>query len=120
MRDFRKLNVWHKAHKLTLATYGATRHFPKDELYGLTSQSRRSAASIYANIAKGCGRNSTGDFCRFLHIASGSASELEYHFLLARDLQLLDQETHNRLNRDVCEVKQMLTAFVKKLNSNQG
>lgn len=119
MRDFRKLKVWCQAHQLALAVYGATRSFPKDELYGLTSQSRRAAASVPANIAEGCGRTGVGDFVRFLHIASGSASELEYHLLLARDLQFLEQKAHDRLTASVCEVKQMLSALVQKVRSDR-
>jgi four helix bundle protein len=86
MRDFKKLVVWEKSHKLTLAAYRATSQFPKEELFGLTSQIRRAAASIPANIAEGCGRNSEKEFIHFLHLATGSGNELEYHFLLARDL----------------------------------
>ena len=117
MRDFRKLNVWHKSHQLTLAVYQATRGFPKDELYGLTSQSRRSASSIPANIAEGCGRSGVRELRRFLQIASGSASELEYHLLLAHDLSLLDRQTYERLADSVCEVKRMLTSLVNKTRS---
>ena len=122
MRDFRKLQVWHKAHQLTLAVYEATKKFPNDERYGLTSQSRRSAASVPANIAEGCGRSSAGDFARFLQIASGSASELEYHLLLAHDLRLLDSQKHERLAAMVCEVKQMLSALIRsvKPTANPG
>ncbi len=119
MRDFHKLNVWHKSHQLTLDIYAATRQFPKDELYGLTSQSRRSAASIPANIAEGCGRDGDGDFARFLQIALGSASELEYHLLLACDLHLLDSQTHQRLTANVREVKQMLTSFIQKVRPDR-
>jgi four helix bundle protein len=86
MEDFKDLRVWAKAHELTLILYARTRSFPKDELYGLTSQLRRSAASVGANIAEGCGRRSDGEMKRFLQIARGSVSELEYHLLLARDL----------------------------------
>jgi four helix bundle protein len=86
MKDFKELKVWVKAHQLTLAVYQATTTFPKEELYGLTSQMRRSAASIPTNIAEGCGRGSDDDFRRFLQIAMGSASELEYQLLLAHDL----------------------------------
>jgi four helix bundle protein len=85
MRDFRELKVWHKAHQLTLAVYSATKTFPRDELYGLTSQIRRAAVSIGANIAEGAGKNSPAEFGRFLQIALGSASELEYHLLLSGD-----------------------------------
>jgi len=83
MKDFRELKVWEKAHQLTLEVYKATTIFPKDELYGLTSQIRRACASIPANIAEGCGRRGDAEFARFLGIAMGSASELDYHLLLA-------------------------------------
>jgi len=89
MEDFKKLKVWSKAHKLTLDVYRKTCHFPKNEVYGLTSQMRRAASSISANIAEGCGRRSDAELGRFLQIARGSASESEYHLLLAHDLQFL-------------------------------
>ena len=120
MRDFHKLTVWQKAHQLALAVYDATRRFPSDELYGLTSQSRRAAASIAANIAEGCGRTGKGDFGRFLQIAAGSASELEYHLLLARDLGYLPEPVYRRLADNVCEVKQMLMSFMRKLAPTGG
>src|SRR5208283_1225912 len=94
MKDFKELKVWSKAHELTLVIYGATRTFPRDEIYGLTSQVRRSAASIAANIAECCGRRSDGVFGRFLQIARGSASETEYHLSLARDLRLLSESDY--------------------------
>ncbi len=83
MKDFKELKVWEKAHALTLLVYAETRTFPKEELYGLTSQLRRSAASVAANVVEGCGRRSDGEFTRFLQISRGSAAELEYHLLLA-------------------------------------
>src|SRR5882757_5230038 len=92
MKDFKELKVWSKAHEMTMSVYRATRSFPKEELYGLTSQLRRAAASIGANIAEGCGRRSDGEFTRFLQIARGSASEIEYHFMLARDLHYLREQ----------------------------
>jgi len=82
VKDFRKLAVWEKAHRLTLDMYKATASFPKDELYGLTSQVRRASISIPANIAEGCGRNGDVELARFLQIAMGSASELEYQSAL--------------------------------------
>jgi len=115
MRDFRKLKVWEKAHQLTLAVYKATSTFPKGELYGLTSQIRRSSASIPANIAEGCGRHGNKEFARFLDIASSSASELEYHLLLANDLELLEGPQHTLLAARTHEVKQMLTVLLQKL-----
>lgn len=115
MRDFKTLKVWEKAHRLVLAAYQATAAFPKDELYGLTSQVRRSAASIPANIAEGCGRDGEPELARFCQIAMGSASELEYHLLLAKDLKLLTEVNYQQLTADVVEVKQMLSTFIRAL-----
>jgi four helix bundle protein len=117
MRDFRNLKVWQKAHQLTLRVYTATKRFPKDELYGLTSQVRRSAASIPTNVAEGCGRSGEAELARFLNIAMGSASELEYQLLLAHDLKLVDTDEHQSLSGDVIEVKRMLTSLVQKLKA---
>jgi four helix bundle protein len=114
-RDFRQLQVWEKAHALTLSVYNATATFPKEELYGLTAQMRRSAASVPMNIAEGCGRSSNAELNRFLLIASGSARELEYQLLLASDLGILDESAHSALQADVQEVQRMLAAFTRKL-----
>ena len=97
MKDFRQLKVWEKAHGLTLEIYKATLVFPADERFGLTSQMRRCSSSIGANIAEGCGRSSDGDFCRFLEIAMGSVTELDYHLLLARDLGYLNISAYELL-----------------------
>ena len=115
MRDFRNLQVWEKAHSLTLSVYKATISFPKDELYGLTSQIRRSSASIPTNIAEGCGRNGDAELARFMSIGMGSASELEYQLLLAHDLNYLDRDTYTKLHERVTEVKRMLAGFIKTL-----
>lgn len=117
MRDFRKLDVWEKAYRLTLEVYKTTVNFPKDELYGLTSQIRRASASIPANIAEGCGRDGAPELARFLQIAMGSASELEYHVLLAHDLGFLESPIYQQLNTDVTEVKRMLASFILKLKA---
>src|SRR2546426_6254710 len=98
MQGFRRLNVWEKARELTLEVYRITAPFPKEELYALTSQLKRAASSIAANIAEGCGRGSDADFGRFLLISMGSASELEYHLLLARDLKFLSETDYRELN----------------------
>jgi len=92
-----------------------TTGFPQNEVYGLTSQARRAASSIPANIAEGCGRSSDADFARFLHISMGSACEFEYHILLARDLGYLLEDCYLDLSTRVCEVKQMLASFIKTL-----
>src|SRR5687767_2081537 len=109
---FQKLAVWENSHKLTLAVYRHTINFPQAELYGLTSQTRRAASSIPANIAEGCGRDGHAELARFLRIAMGSASELEYHLLLAHDLGFLKPPVYQELERAVIEVKCMLTAFI--------
>src|SRR5687767_310905 len=98
MGDFNKLEVWRLSHALVCEVYKCTGGFPKTEAYGLTSQIRRSAASIPANIAEGCGRNGDTEFARFVRISLGSAAELEYHLLLAKDIGLLDESTHLRLS----------------------
>jgi four helix bundle protein len=115
MEDFKNLKVWSKAHALTLAVYRRTREFPRDETYGLTSQIRRAAASIGANIAEGCGRRSDPELKRFLQIARGSANELEYHLLLARDLQFLSREDFADLQSKALEIQRMLTALAQRL-----
>jgi four helix bundle protein len=119
MKDFRDLQVWQKAHLLALASYQATGGFPKQELYGITSQIRRCAASIAANIAEGCGKRGNGEFQRFLNIATGSASELEYHFLLSRDLGFIDEAGYGPLNEAVVEVKRMLAALARKVEAER-
>jgi four helix bundle protein len=115
MEDFKKLVVWTKAHQFTLAVYRHTRTFPKEETYGLTSQLRRASASIGANIAEGCGRRSDAEMKRFLQIARGSANEVEYHLLLARDLQYLPAEEFNDLDGKMHEVQRMLASLVQRL-----
>jgi len=115
MRDFRNLQVWDKAHSLTLNVYQATASLPKDELYGLTSQIRRSSASIPTNIAEGCGRSGDAELARFMTISMGSASELEYQLLLAHDLNYLNQDAYTNLHERVTEVKRMLSGFIKTL-----
>jgi four helix bundle protein len=117
MEDFKNLKVWVKAHQLTLAVYQSTRKFPRDEIYGLTSQIRRASASIGANIAEGCGRRSDPEMKRFVQIARGSASELEYHLLLARDLQFLTVEEFKELELKTFEIQRMLAALTQRLGA---
>lgn len=119
MKDFRDLTVWQQAHQLTLAVYQLTGTFPREELYGVTTQLRRSSASIAANLAEGCGRNGDAELARFCSIAMGSASELEYHLLLASDLQLIDPKDYAELAERTTEVKRMLTGFLQKLTADR-
>ena len=120
MRDFRTLNVWQKSHNLTLAIYRLTREFPEDEKFGLTSQIRRAAVSIGSNLAEGSGRGSDADYLRFVHIASGSASEVEYQLLVARDLSYVSGPHLNELETQVQEIKRMLGGLIRRLNANRN
>ena len=112
------MRVWQKAHRLTLAVYQITSCFPREELYGLTSQLRRACSSIPANLAEGCGRTGSAELARYCSIAMGSASELEYHLLLARDLKLINAEDHTELSQRATELKRMLTALFQKLKAD--
>jgi len=119
MQDFRKLSVWRKAHELTLVVYRATAGFPNEERFGLTRQIRRACVSIPANLAEGTGRGGDTDFARFCQMAMGSAAEVEYHLLLARDLGMLDPRKYQDLTTSVTEIKKMLTSLMKTLRSPQ-
>ena len=120
MKDFRDLKVWERAHLLTLSIYKSTVVFPRDERFGLTSQMRRCSASIGANIAEGCGKRGNGEFQRFLQIASGSASELDYHLLLARDLGFLPDNDYKKLFQDLMQMRRMLTSLLQKVNTDRA
>lgn len=117
MQNYKDLKVWGKAHFFTLEVYGCKKAFPKKELYSLTNQLRRSAASIPANIAEGCGKNSNQEFAHFLNIALGSANESEYFLILAKDLDYLNENTYNTLFNIINEVKGMLIALINKVRS---
>jgi len=118
MKAFHDLLVWQKSHALTLADYGDTVGLPKHDWYGLTSQIRRASASIPANIAEGCGRGGNGELGRFLQIAMGSASELEYHLHLAHDLEYMSFDSYRELNQQTIEVKRMLAALIQKVKAD--
>ncbi|UHD17000.1 four helix bundle protein [Thiocapsa bogorovii] len=117
MQDFRDLLVWVKAHDATLAVYRYTQTFPSDERFGLTFQIRRAAVSVASNIAEGSGRRSDADFARFLSIAFGSASEVEYQALLARDLGYMSDSEHQEIRDRLSEVKRMLSSLIKRLTT---
>ena len=115
MKNYRDLNVWKSGHAVTLAVYRQTKTFPKEELFGITSQMRRAASSIPANIAEGCGREGDAELKRFVAIALGSACELDYFVLLAGELGYLNPEAQNNLAADILLLRRQLGAFVKKL-----
>jgi four helix bundle protein len=118
MQDFRNLDVWKKSHELTLAVYKASKAFPDDERFGLTSQLQRGAASIPANLAEGCGRGTDADFGRFVQNAMGSSSEVEYHFLLAKDLDYLAADRYATLDDEITRIKRMLASLLRRIRSN--
>ncbi len=117
MQSFRSLRVWEKSHRLTLDVYSFSKVFPREELYGLTSQMRRASASIGMNIAEGCCRKGSAEMARFLQIAAGSASELEYQLLLAHDLEYLQNPEYERLAAQTVEVKRMLSSLMQKVKA---
>ncbi|MHC5098035.1 MAG: four helix bundle protein [Planctomycetota bacterium] len=116
MKDFRELQVWHKAHKLALEVYKVSAAFPKEEIYSLTNQVRRAAVSIVTNIAEGCGRGSKKKLKQFLQISTGSASEVEYQILLSHELGYMDSKAYESINSGVQEVKKMLSSYIVKIN----
>jgi four helix bundle protein len=115
VRNYRDLQVWSKAHRLTLELYRVSRGFPREELYGITGQLRRAAASIGANLAEGCGRRTSTELARFVRIAMGSASELDNHLLLSRDLGFMNGDDFTRCEADLIEVRKMLTSFLQSV-----
>lgn len=115
MRDFHKLGIWQRSHQLTLDVYKMSKSFPKDELFGLTSQIRRATSSIPTNIAEGCGRASNKDFAHFLQIAIGSASEVEYELLLAHDLEYINDESFIKLTSETIAIRKMIIKYQSEL-----
>lgn len=119
MQNYKELRVWSKSHELTLHIYTATKDFPKDELYALTNQIRRASSSIPANIAEGCGKNTSNDFAKYLNISLGSANETEYFILLSKDLGYLSVDNYEALNKLVNEIKAMLILLIQKVRTSQ-
>jgi four helix bundle protein len=117
MRDYKKFAVWQKSHQLVLDIYKCTHDFPKEEIYGITSQVRRASSSIPINIAEGSGRKSDKEFSRFLDIAAGSASELSYQILLAYELGYLSSESYLDFENRLIEILKMLYKFIDKLSN---
>ncbi len=115
MGDFKKLDAWKAAHSLVCDIYRVTRSFPKTEAYGLPSQLRRSAASIPANITEGSGRGGDVEFGRFVQISLGSATELEYHLILSRDIGLLDEPSYTCLSKQARRIQGMLAGLRRAL-----
>lgn len=119
MQDYRDVVVWQRSHKLVLEIYKLTESFPSSEKYGLVSQMRRSACSIPTNIAEGRSKNSDKDFVRYLDIASGSAGELDYQILLAKDLGMVSSNKYDQLYSELIEIRKMLNGFRKAISKNK-
>jgi four helix bundle protein len=117
MQNYKELKVWEKAHSFTLKIYQVTKEFPKEEIYGLTSQMRRAAASIPVNIAEGCGRNSNLELANFLQISLGSTNEMEYDLLLAKELVYLSEPNYSELNILIGEIRAMLLSLIQKVRN---
>jgi four helix bundle protein len=115
MRDYKKYTIWQEGHQLTLSLYKLTYKFPKEELYGVTSQIRRAVSSIPTNIAEGCGRDSDLDFRRFLVIALGSATEAEYLLLLSFELNYIDESEYTEMNTKIVALRKQLRNLIDKL-----
>lgn len=116
MRDFKKYKIWQLSHKFTLEIYEITKKFPREEIYGLTSQIRRSSSSIPTNISEGCGRDSDAEFNRFLTIALGSANETEYLIMLSKDLNYITLEKSILLLQKINLIKRKTFQLKQKLN----
>ena len=115
MQNYKDLKVWAKSHEFTLKIHDVTKAFPREEIYSLTNQIRRSALSVPANIAEGCGKNSKSEFAHFLNIALGSANESEYFLILSKDLFYLNEQNFKILYDLINEVKSMLISLVSKV-----
>lgn len=122
MRDYQKLDVWKKAHLFTLQVYKEILPImPVEERFALTQQIRRATYSIPLNIVEGSGKNTNKDFASYLDNALGSTKEVEYAFILIRDLAYISLEVYEVVNKSVNEIKAMLIAFIKFLrNGNKG
>ena len=118
MRDYKKYYIWKLSHSLNLEIYKITEHFPKEEVFGLTSQIRRASSSIGINIVEGCGRGSDEDFKRFLRNASGSAFEVEYILLLSKDLNYISEEKFIELTPKAEELKMKISKLILKIEED--
>lgn len=120
MRDFRKIIAWQLSDEFTVAIYRETKSFPREEIYGLTSQIRRAAYSVPANIAEGASRSSVKDYLHFLYVARGSNSEAQYFTHLAHRLQYLSSEDYDRLHTQAQEVGRTLNGLIKSVEKEVG
>jgi four helix bundle protein len=119
-RSFEELLVWQKAHLFVLNVYRTTKLFPKEELFGLTSQYRRAAVSIAANIAEGYGKKGKSDKLRFYNISEGSLNECRYYIILSRDLAYVNMEKSNQMYDELTDIQKLISSYSQHLNENVG
>ena len=119
-RSFKDLECWQQAHKFVKAVYAVTKLFPEDERYGLTSQFRRAAVSIAANICEGYRKLSRADKLRFMNIAQGSLEECRYYMILAHDIEYIDQATHDNLEYLISGTSWKLNGYVEVICQNKA
>ncbi len=117
MRDFRYLDVWHKAHAFTLKIYVMTETFPKSETFGLAAALRRGSAQLTMKIAEGAGQDLPSEFARCMPQARTMGVEVEYQLLLARDLQFIEPATYDASQHQLIEVRKMLSGLLKQASA---
>ena len=120
MNTYKDLKVWQQSMDLAVGCYRTTKTFPKEEMYGMTSQIRRCASSIPANIAEGWGRQSTGDYIRFLRVSQGSLKELETHMILCHRIELINATTLTGIETQTDAIGKMLNSLIRRLGEKQS
>jgi four helix bundle protein len=119
MNYFKELKVWQKAIDLVTETYLITKSFPKEEIYGITSQIRRSSISIPSNIAEGCGRKTDKDFSNFLGISLGSAFEFETQLIICKNLEFINNDDFAKLESEIQHIQNMIIKLIKSLEDKK-
>jgi four helix bundle protein len=117
-RDYKKLEVWRKAHNLAVGVYGVTRKFPSTERLGIISQMRRAAVSVPANIVEGADRKGQKEYCHFLYNALSSCNELGYHFYLAKELKFIEEKEYKEMDAYCVQVSKMLQGLISRIQKD--
>lgn len=120
MRSFQNLDIWKRSHALAIEIYKVTRTFPSNEAFGQVSQIRRAVVSIPTNIAEGCGRRTNSEFANFLNIASGSASEVEYEIILAKETNYINEQQYKYLINEIRQIRSMISAYMTRLHDTKA
>jgi four helix bundle protein len=118
IKNYQELNIWKRSVEIAIEIYNISKNFPKEELYGLTSQIRRASVSISSNIAEGFNRYHNKEFRQFLYISLGSCAEVETQLFIAQRLNYVDQEKSSKLIKELGEIGKMINSLIKKINGN--